>query len=216
MKKENAIQELKKIRPWIFLPYLQFDHEKYRNIRTESESLEEKLFWLGSGAGDYRNVIKIIHDEGFLQPLSNTSHSDYLLKLSKSKIAVAYYTDLQRYNTPYDHPGEFCYRDMEYAMVGVPFIRIEYKDTLHNPLLPNHHYISIPREHAYVAYEKKGDEGVAELYIQKYQEVKDDELFLSYISNNLINWSNENILNGNSEKLTYNLLKLDSWRAKKE
>ena len=212
MKKENALTELYKVKPWIFLPYLNFDFQKYRNIRDDFGALNENIFWLGSGSADYRKVIKIIHDKGFLQPLLMTSHEDYLYKLSTSKIAMGFYTDLSRYNTPYDHPGEFCYRDIEYAMVGVPFIRIEYKDTLHNPLLPNHHYISIPREHAYVAYEKNGDEGVADLYIEKYNEVKDDYVFLDYISNNLREWSEKNILNGNAEKLTFDLLELELWK----
>jgi hypothetical protein len=211
MRKENASSQIGKIKPWIFLPYLNFDYEFYRNLRDNTEYLEEKLFWLGSGAADYRKSIKFIHDKGHLQPLSNSSHDEYLRKLSLSKVAVGYYTDLERYNTPYDHPGEFCYRDIEYAMVGVPFIRIEYKDTLHNPLLPNFHYISIPREHAYVAYEKYGDEGVADLYIKKYEEIKYDHSFLNYISNNLREWSDKNILHGNAEKLTFNLLELNLW-----
>ena len=212
MKKENSSSQIHKIKPWIFLPYLNFDYEEYRNLRDNTEELNDRLFWLGSGASDYRKAINIIHEKGFLQPLYTCSHQEYLRRLSTSKLAVGYYTDLERYNTPYDHPGEFCYRDIEYALVGVPFIRIEYKDTLHNPLLPNFHYISIPREHAYVAYEKYGDEGVADLYIQKYEEIKDDHSFLNYISNNLREWSNNNILHGNAEKLTYDLLELDLWR----
>lgn len=212
MKKENAIEELYKIKPWIFLSYCQFDHNHYRELRKNTIELEEKLFWLGSGYGDYRKTISFINEKGHLQPNINVNQEEYLTKLSKSKIAVGFYTDLNRYNTPYDYPGEFCYRDIEYAIIGVPFIRIEYKDTLHNPLLPNHHYISIPREHAYVAYEKYGDEGVANLYVEKYLEVKDNFIFLNYISNNLIKWSDNNVLNENAEKLTYNLLNLEKWK----
>jgi len=211
MKRESAVDELYKVKPWIFLPYLNFDYKYYRNLRDTSENLEDKIFWLGSGTGDYRKVIDIINEKGILQSLNYLQHDEYLKRLSNSKIAMGYYTSLSRYNTPYDYPGEFCYRDIEYAMIGVPFIRIEYKDTLHNPLLPNHHYISIPREHAYVAYEKNGDAGVAQLYIEKYLEIKDDKLFLNYISKNLKEWSNNNILDGNAEKLTYDLLNLNLW-----
>lgn len=213
MNRENSIDQLYKIKPWIFLPYCEFDVNFYRDIRDNCEKLEEKLFWLGSGSKDYRKTITIIEDKGFLQPIILVEQNQYLDKLAKSKIAMGYYTDLNRYNTPFDHPGEFCYRDIEYAILGVPYIRIEYKDTLYNPLLPNHHYISIPREQAYVAYEKNGNEGVADLYIEKYLEVKDNAHLLSYISKNLRDWSDNNILNGNAEKLTYNLLKIDSWKA---
>jgi hypothetical protein len=212
MNRENAVNQMYKVKPWIFLPFLEFDSNKYRIIRDTTETLTDKLFWLGSGSGEYRKMIEIVHDKGFLQPLLSVPHEMYLNKLATSKVALGYYTDLSRYNTPYDHPGEFCYRDIEYAMIGVPFIRIEFKDTLHNPLIPNKHYISIPREHAYVAYEKFGDEGVADLYIQKYEEIKEDYNLLNYISKNLRDWSDNNVLYGNAEKLTYELLELDLWK----
>jgi hypothetical protein len=211
MKRENLTHQLNKIKPWIFLPYQEFDSNKYRKLRDETEDFEEKLFFLGPGINDYRKVIGIINEKGYTQTIEGIDHEQYLERMSKSKIAIGYYTSLDRYNTPFDYPGEFCYRDIEYAIIGVPFIRIEYKDTLHNPLLPNVHYISIPREKAYVAYEKYGDDGVANLYIEKYNEIKNDNIFLKYISENLRKWSDENILNGNAEKLTFELLELNKW-----
>jgi FkbM family methyltransferase len=211
MKREYAINHLHKIKPWIFLPFQEFDYKHYRNERNKIETYNDKLFWLGSGVDDYRKMIRIIDNKGYMQPIQNTSHNDYLDKLIRSKIGLSYYLDLNKYNTPYDHPGEFCYRDIEYIILGLPFIRIEFKDTTHNPLLPNHHYISIPREHAYVAYSKNGDEGVADLYIERYNEVVNDSSFLEYISKNQIKWANENLLDGNAEKLTFELLNLNEW-----
>lgn len=211
MRREYAINHLHKIKPWIFLPFQEFDYKYYRTERNKIETYNDKLFWLGSGVDDYRKMIRIIDNKGYMQPIQNTSHTDYLDKLIKSKIGLSYYLDLNKYNTPYDHPGEFCYRDIEYIILGLPFIRIEFKDVTHNPLLPNHHYISIPREHAYVAYAKNGDEGVADLYIEKYNEVINDSSFLEYISKNQIKWANENLLDGNAEKLTFELLNLKEW-----
>lgn len=212
MRKENAISHLHKIKPWIFLPFQEFDYDLYRNKRKEVEHFEDKMFWLGSGVDSYRKMIRIIDNKGFMQPLDQTSvHDQYLEKLIKSKIGLSYYLDLDKYNTPYDHTGEFCYRDIEYTTLGLPFIRIEFKDTTHDPLLPNHHYISIPREHAYVAYEKNGDEGVADLYIQRYNEVINDTEFLNFISENQLKWADRNILGEQKEKLTFKLLKLNNW-----
>jgi hypothetical protein len=211
MKKENAINKLDRIKPWIFLPFKEFDILEYRQKRESIQSLNDKMFWLGSGVDSYRKMIKIVDQKGFLQPINNTSHTDYLERLINSKIGLSYYLDLDKYNTPYDHPGEFCYRDIEYISLGVPFIRIEFKDTTHDPLLPNHHYISIPREHAYVAYEKFGDEGVADLYIKRYQEVINDQEYLNYISKNQLLWSENNIINDSKEKLTFDLLELNKW-----
>jgi hypothetical protein len=183
----------------------------YREKRKSIKILDDKMFWLGSGVDSYRKMIRIVEQKGFLQPISSSSHEQYLEKLINSKIGLSYYLDLDKYNTPYDHPGEFCYRDIEYISLGIPFIRIEFKDVTHNPLLPNHHYISIPREHAYVAYEKNGDEGVADLYIKRYQEVINDDEYLNYITKNQLNWSENNIMNDSKEKLTFDLLELNKW-----
>ena len=211
-KREGELTAIRKVKPWIFLPYSEFDVARYRQIRQSQSMLNPKLFWKGCGADDYRKTILYLHKFGDMQDIHCTgTEEEYLLLLSKSQLAVSFYTTLSRYRTPFDYPGEFCYRDMEYQLLGVPYIRIEYKDTLHNPLLPNHHYISIPREEAYVAFEKRGDLGVAELYQKVYKEVIGDKEFLNFISENQINWSNANLLNGNAEKLTFDLLGLCDW-----
>ena len=211
LKRENAINKMNKVRPWIFLPFQEFDVLLYREKRNFIEVFDDKMFWLGRGVDSYRKMIKIVEQKGFLQPINSTSHEQYLEKLINSKIGLSYYLDLDKYNTPYDHTGEFCYRDIEYISLGIPFIRIEFKDVTHDPLLPNHHYISIPREHAYVAYEKYGDEGVADLYIKRYQEVINDDEYLRYITKNQLNWSENNIINDSKEKLTFDLLELNKW-----
>lgn len=211
MKRENAISKLDIIKPWIFLPYQEFDVLSLREKRNNISDKENKMFWLGSGVDSYRKMIRIVEQKGYLQPIFSVPHEQYLDKLIYSKIGLSYYLDLDKYNTPYDHPGEFCYRDIEYILMGLPFIRIEFKDVTHNLLLPNHHYISIPREHAYVAYEKFGDEGVADLYIKRYLEVINDTEYLNYISKNQIEWANNNLMNDNKEKLTFELLKLNKW-----
>lgn len=211
LKRDNAILSLHKVKPWIFLPFAEFDVEYYRELRNNIVEFENKMFWLGSGVDAYRKAIRVIDNKGFMQPIGNQSHESYLKNLIKSKIGLSYYLDLNKYNTPFDHTGEFCYRDIEYTLLGLPYIRIEFKDTTHDPLLPNVHYISIAREHAYVAYALNGDEGVADLYIQRYLEVIDDQDFLNYISKNQINWSNNNLMCNKKEEVTFNLLNLQEW-----
>lgn len=211
MKRDNATDQMYKIKPWIFLPFNDFNYAEYRNKRSELTEFNDKLFWLGSGSDDYRQMINFLDEMNLMQSLNNVSFDEYLDKLIKTKLALSYYTTLSRYRTPFDYPGEFCYRDIEYMILGVPFIRIEYKDTLHNPLLPNHHYISIPREEAYLAFENNGDKGVADIYAKKYHEIISDNEFLNYISNNQIEWSNNNLMNNNKEKLTFELLEIKKW-----
>jgi hypothetical protein len=211
MKRDRSVKDIDKVKPWIFLPYKEFDYDYYRDLRKSKTELQEKLFYLGSGIDSYRKSVQIVETKGLLQRTGNYEFKDYLDKMISSKVGLSHYLDLDKYNTPFDHPGEFCYRDIEYMSVGLPFIRIEYKDSVHDPLLPNHHYISIPREKAYVAYEKNGDEGVADLYINKYLEVKDDQELLNFISKNQIEWFDRNIKSPNIEKLTFELLELNKW-----
>lgn len=209
MKRERSINCMNKVRPWIFFSFQEYDVEYFREVRNTCDTFNEKLFWQGSGIDSYRKVIKLLQDTPYFQPIEPTDNSTYLLKLARSKIALSYYMDLDKYVTPFDHQGEFCYRDVEYLSLGVPFIRIEYKDNVYDPLLPNHHYISIPREHAHLAYNSKGNEGVKQLILEKYLETVNDIDFLNFISTNQIVWYKKNI--ENKFELTFNLLELKEW-----
>ena len=52
---------------------------------------------------------------------------------------------------------------------------------------------------------------MADLYIQRYNEVINDDEFLNFISKNQIDWANNNILGEQTEKITFELLKLNDW-----
>ena len=88
---------------------------------------------------------------------------------------------------------------------------MEFRDTTHDPMLPNIHYIPILREKCFVAYERNGNEGIADLYIEKYLQVKDDTEYLDYISKNQIEWYDRNNKSPESEIQTYKLLNLKEW-----
>ena len=211
MKREGATNEMYKVKPWIFLPYAEFDYLHYRNKKETSNELNNKMYWQGSGVDDYRQCVRFLEQDGYLQPITPMNHDIYLEKMSMSKIGMSYYQKMDRYRTPFDYPGEFCYREIEYMSIGLPFIRIEYKDSVHDPLLPNVHYISIPRDVANVEFEKNGERGIADLYIQRYNEVINDEEFLLYISKNQKEWFDRNVLSPNREKLTFDLLEIKEW-----
>ena len=63
-----------------------------------------------------------------------------------------------------------------------------------------------------ITQEVEAQQIIALLIVKKYLEVKEDKSFLNYISKNLRDWSDTNILNGNAQKLTYKLLELDLWK----
>jgi len=205
-KSDNNLHNIHKIKPFTFLSYAPFDPTPYRNKREN-----DKLFYLGSGVNSYRETVKIVNEKGYLQPLVNVDHKNYLELLSKQKIALSHYLDLSKNVNHYEHTGEFCYRDIEMMALGIPFVRMEFRDTTYDPMLPNIHYIPILREDCFLAYERNGNEGVADLYIKKYLEVKDDEDYLSYISNNQIEWYDRNNKSPESEQQAYKLLNLKEW-----
>ena len=212
LKRDNLIHRLPDVAPWFFGSIDEWDIEKYRSIRDQTpiDERNKELFWKGSGVGSYRKVIEILNKKGIIDT-QTLAFDNYMTMLSKQKIALAYYMDLDRYDNPYDYPGEFCYRDMEYCALGVPFIRIEYKDCVHNGLIPNYHYISIPREKAYTVFEKEGNDGVAVLIEQKYLEMIDENDLLNYISNNQKTWFNNYGLWPNSASLAVKLTGIDQW-----
>lgn len=211
-KRDRVEHKMNLVKPWIFPVYNEFDVDKYRAIRDGSE-LNDKLFFKGSGLDSYRIAVKNLAEQGIIDTEVHEL-GDYLTLMAKSKIALGYYQDLDRYVTPFDYPGEFCYRDMEYVSIGVPFIRIEYRDSIYNGLYPNHHYISINRELAYRAFENSGNHGVAELIREKYEEVKDDKFFLDSISKNQREYYDKYVRWPNSAKLAYKQLGLEDWISK--
>lgn len=210
LKRDNLLHKLDTVSPWFFGSFNKFDIDYYRQIRNEVTELNSKLFYKGSGQG-YRKVVQILNDIGLVDSTSVTYH-DYLDTIARTKCALSYYMDLDKYYTAFHHPGEFCYRDMEYMSLGVPFIRIEYKDAVYDGLLPNYHYIAIPREFAYDAYNKDGDMGVANLIVEKYNEVINDNDFLQFISTNQLAWFDKYAKWPNSANFTIQLTGMDSWK----
>lgn len=213
-KRDEIGHKIDKVKPWIFPIYNEFDVDHYRNVRDTSE-LNDQLFFKGSGLESYRLGVNHLVEDGVID--GNTSSlGNYLYQLSKSKIALGYYQDLDRYTTPFDYPGEFCYRDMEYISIGVPFIRIEYKDSIYNGLYPNHHYVSINREKAYTVFEKEGNRGIANLLKEKYEEVRNDQDFLRFISNNQRRYYDDYVRWPKSAELAYKQLGLKDWITSKD
>lgn len=209
LKRDHLLSQLNKVSPWFFGSFLEFDIEYYRNVRQTTDMFNPELFYKGSGQA-YREVINILHDRKILNRDSVEFHN-YLTSMATSKCALSYYTDLDRYYTPFHHPGEFCYRDMEYMAIGTPFIRIEYRDSVYQGLLPNYHYAAIPREHAYIAYNMHGNKGVADLIQEKYEEIFHDVDFLNFISNNSRKWFDTYAKWPASAEFTFTLTDMQKW-----
>lgn len=216
LKKENLLDKLSQIKPWFFGSYKEYDINKYRQTRKNNLLINNKIFWKGLGTGYfpghpiYRETIKYIGDD-----ITDTAYSfdfdQYMLQMCIHRIALSFYMDLSKESDAFTYPGEFCYRDMEYCSIGLPFIRIEYKDTLHEGLIPFKHYLSIPREEAMKRFIKEGNSGVGQLIREKFIEFKDETILLNYISQNQTEWFDNYCKWPNSAKLTLQLAEIDKW-----
>jgi len=215
LKADRLLHRIDAVSPWFFGWMEEFDINSCRDYKNQvTEFCTDKMFWKGSGwrGGDaaYRKVVNLLKEKGLVDP-DSMNHDQYMKELARHKIALSYYLDLSMYSTPYDHPGEFCYRDMEYMSIGVPFIRIEYRDAVYDGLIPNYHYIAIPRDKAYVEYSKNGDAGVANIIEQKFNEVKNDDDFLKFISKNQLEWFDKYANLPNSLDFTFKLTGINNW-----
>ena len=109
-----------------------------------------------------------------------------------------------------DGRGEFCYRDIEYMAMGVPFIRFKFNSEMDPKLIPNYHYISVDRPED-LDHDRNSTEEHAKLIEKRFLEVKDDSKFLSFISKNAKAYYENFITFDSCTKHTYKLLDLDKW-----
>ena len=165
--KENS----QKYFPWIYFPSTIDDMSIFYDIRQNSNSFIDKMYFRGSGIED--------------RPIVTYINSDYLEGYYPIGGTLTYFKDLIKYKIGLSigGRGELCYRDIEYMAMGIPFIRFEYETILNPPLIPNYHYISIERPKN-MTLDRLGTIEHAKLIENKFLQIKDDYNFLNYISNN--------------------------------
>jgi len=87
-------------------------------------------------------------------------------------------------NLSIDGAAEICHRDIEILSSGSVLLRPELNQIFHDPLIPDYHYISVPKSNDPVTQFK--------LLLEKYEEVKNNDELLSTISNNGYEWYERN------------------------
>lgn len=84
--------------------------------------------------------------------------------------------------------GELCCREFECFSAGLPVIKFEFITQLNPPLIPNYHYIAISREKYSIPedphLDQRGTPAHTQGFIDRFNEVKDDADFLSFIGKN--------------------------------
>lgn len=188
-----------RVRPWMFPQYgvIETLHQTdifwkdiYEQRKTSTKDIP--LLFGGSGIYAYRKTLPALKSicKDF-EIIGTMGYREYLPLLSRVKLGVSIHSDwdTQSLDLENKHPPagihEWCYRDAEYLAAGIPFIRQEFEDSVWGgSYVPNKHYISIPLSDIKNAFRREKYDGVAKLYKQKYDEVKDDKELLDFISFN--------------------------------
>jgi hypothetical protein len=185
----SGVFENMEFTPFSYLPYdIQYDE-----FSKKSKSIIDKelvnLFFRGKLYG-LRHDLYQTNKININQNIINIK--DYFNELNSNKISLSL-----------NGAGEICNRDIEILSSKSVLLRLELKQKLHNPLIPNYHYVS---------YEYNEDPTIqSEIIVNKFNEIKNDIDYLKFISENGYKWycengtidSNVNLLNKliNFEKL---------------
>jgi hypothetical protein len=179
--------------PWIYFPTIDYNLEEIYSKRKNLSSYVDKLYFRGS---DIKN-----------RPILQNFESEYFQGYDPIGGPDVYFDELIQYKVGLSVGGraEFCYRDIEYMAIGVPFLRFEYRSEMNPKLIPNFHYISVEKP-SDLKYDRLGDQSHVNLLLKRFIEVKDDQTFLNFISNNARNFYQEYLSKEKRIKHTLNIL----------
>lgn len=186
-----------KYSPWTYFFFQNFDLDPYYQKRILNPPVDDRLYFRGTSLDD-RTILNFF-DKKIITPFHPVDTDVYFDDIIKYKIALSV-----------DGRGEFCYRDIECFAMGIPIIRFEYVSPMIDPLIPDYHYISIPRPDDMVLY-RTGTAEHAKLLEERYYNVLNDEPFLKYIAKNAREYYLKNCTMDAVIKNAYNLLELRSW-----
>lgn len=186
-----------KYKPWIYFQSLFDNLDMFYHKRQYIKEKSNTLFFKGTSIQD-RSFLSHL-DKNYVTDFTPTNPNDYFNQLIAHKLAISI-----------DGRGEFCYRDVECFGCGVPIIRYEYESILTEPLIPNYHYISIPRPSDMTLY-RTGTKEHADKFMEKYFEVINNDRLLAFISKNAREYYEKNLSLKPSLDKTYELLNLNDW-----
>jgi hypothetical protein len=176
---ETLLNTIKcKVLGGVYTPQVPFiDFKAFREKRKE-KILHDQFVFKGNVGSLPRCVVPYLEQSEYYSGTETYSMEEYLNKVIEYKVGLCI-----------PGVGEICHRDIEYMAMGVPMMKFEYMSNLTPPLIPNVHYISIPRidNHPFDG-ERSGKQEYADLYIQRFLEVKDEEEFLAFIAKNAMEY----------------------------
>jgi hypothetical protein len=169
--------------PSIYTPsYPNIDYNQYYTKRQSITEYIDKFIFRGNYQPADRRSISILKDHKYFEGPDTIGVDSYFNELTKYKVGLSV-----------PGLGELCYRDIEYMAIGIPMMRFEYITQLNPSLIPNYHYISIPRidldedknfNGGFIGAERQGGKRYVDEYVKRFEEVKDDSVFLNFVSKN--------------------------------
>jgi len=160
-----------KYTPFCYLPYLVFYSEHYIHAKPFIEKEKNELVFRGFLYGQrYQlaqlNKIKIINEK--IQP-----ELAYYQDLTNNKICLSL-----------NGAGEICNRDIEILSARSVLFRPILNFDFHNKLIPDYHY---------VGFEYNNDPEIQmKIILDKYEKIKNDDVYLENIAENGYKWFKEN------------------------
>jgi len=191
-------QDFRNFHPWVYFPQNIYDYDLYYTKRQELPGLIDKFYFRGTSL-EIRAILQGFNPKYFEGGLPIGGFETYASDIINYKIA---YSTAGR--------GEFCYRDIENMAMGIPILRFEYSHEMNPPLIPNFHYISVPRPSITTEHQLTPDH--APLIENRFLEVKDDKNFLDFISKNAREYYEKYIKLDSCIQHTYNLMEIEQWK----
>lgn len=182
------------------LTYLKYTPFGYVPLTPECESEIEKLYALNvEKTTPDRPRFRNFPNDPFRQYIMNHPRFEGLDKRTNLLSIPEYMAELNQHkiNLSINGHGEICHRDMEIMGLGNVLLRTKFVVEFHEPLVPDYHYVAIDFD------DYKDHKTLADKFIAKYNQIKDDKPFLEFIGNNARAWYLRNgCTDGNAELLT--------------
>lgn len=191
-------QDFINFQPWVYFPQNIYDYDSYYKKRLGINEFIDKFYFRGTSL-EIRTILLGFQPKYFEGGLPIGGFDAYASDIINYKIA---FSTAGR--------GEFCYRDIENMAMGIPILRFEYSHEMNPPLIPNFHYISVPRPTITTEHQLTPDH--APLIENRFLEVKDDKDFLNFISKNAREYYEKYIKLDNCIQHTYNLMEIEQWK----
>jgi hypothetical protein len=184
--------DLTKIRPWTYFevdsPVVQ---ARVDALRERPRSLDGLYFKGTMTIPERESILEHLRGHGVLCP--DTPHLDL----------PQYLEEASRYRIMLGLPGmaKLCHREIEGFGIGTPVLMPRLRIRLHEPLVPDVHYIA-----ADVEGDTEDLAHMADRIAARYRQVRDDATLLSFVASNAMRWYDANVRFTRSLPLTRELL----------